>query len=871
MGELLGLMGGTFDPPHLGHLLVADAAREALGLDRVLFVPAARPYHKDGPTASYEQRAAMVEAMIADRPTYQVCHHERGRETPSYTVDLLAHFAAEGYPREHLFFLMGADSLRDLPGWRQCARLFELGTLVAVTRPGYALESPRLAKRLLQQVRRLEVDGRDVSSTALRRLLAAGAPDEQLAALPPAVRALARGIYASPDPDPDPALAAEAEALRARIREADVAYYGDDAPLMTDAEYDGLMRRLIALEEAHPALRSDDSPTQKVAGVVLERFEKVAHPAPLESLGNATTREDLEEFQARARRGLDGIDPGAFWVEPKLDGLSVALRYQGGELVRGATRGDGRVGEDVTHNIRTLGNLPARLSRPVDLDVRGEVVQSVAEFERHNRRLEESGEEPYQNPRNAAAGAIRQLDSRLARQRHLEVFCYQVLGEGPEAARPETQREAVALLRDLGLPVLEGRLAEDMDALWEAVGALRAARPEYPYETDGAVVKLDRVDYQRTLGSTAKAPRWAIAFKFPPERASTVLEDLVWQVGRTGALTPVAHLRPLRLAGTTVSRASCHNLDFLRQKDLHLGDEVAVEKAGDIIPQVVEVVRPAADRRPIPTPERCPSCGGPVARSEGEAALRCPDRLACPAQALRRVQHFCSRRAMNIDGVGPAILEQLVGELKLVETCGDLYRLTVEDFLKLRETKDTLATKLVRAVEASRQRPLERVLFALGIDFVGATVAGLLASHFPGLDELMAAEPGQLIEIPGVGERIATSLREYFADELGRAEVASLRRAGLPMPNPRFRTAPAEGPFTGKTVVLTGTLSRMSRDQARGHIEELGGKVTSSVSKKTSLLIAGAEAGSKLEKAEKLGVEVMDEEAFYRLLEAGEG
>jgi DNA ligase (NAD+) len=656
--------------------------------------------------------------------------------------------------------------------------------------------------------------------------------------------------------------------LREEIRRHDQLYYLEDAPEITDQEYDALQQEVLRLEEAHPDLRTPDSPSLRVSGGVIDAFEKVKHAWPLQSLGNAYSREDLEEFLARARRGLDDVDPGAVWVEPKLDGLSVALTYEGGLLVRGATRGDGAVGEDVSHNIRTIRNLPLRLNEAVDITVRAEVVQPIEDFEAHNARLEAAGEEPYKNPRNAAAGAIRQLDSKLAEERRLRAYAYQVQGPPPEGV--ESQGEGVAYLRRLGIPVVGGVQCETVDELWAEVERLRETRGDHSYETDGAVVKLERLAFQRTLGSTSKAPRWAVAFKFPPERKATVLEDLVWQVGRTGALTPVAYLEPLRLAGTTVSRASCHNIDFLREKDLHLGDRVAVEKAGDIIPQVVEVVAPASDRREIPIPEVCPACGAPVQRAEGEAALRCMDRIGCSAQALRRIQHFCARRAMNVDGIGPAILEQLVGDLGKVRTAGDLYRLTVEDFLELRETKETLATKLFEAVKATRDRPLERVLFALGIDYVGTFAAGLLARKHEDLDALEKATPESLEAIDGIGGKIAGSVVEYFRSELGRAEVESLRAAGLHFPNPSFKATSEGGPLEGRTLVLTGSLEQMTRAQAKERIQGAGGRVTSSVSKKTSYVVAGADPGSKLTKAQDLGVPVVDEAGLVALLEGRE-
>jgi DNA ligase (NAD+) len=654
--------------------------------------------------------------------------------------------------------------------------------------------------------------------------------------------------------------------LRETIRAHDVAYYLEDAPHISDHDYDALQQELLQLEASHPQLQTPDSPSQRVSGGVLERFTKVHHTQRLLSLGNAYSREDLGEFIQRLQRGLDDVDPGSLWVEAKLDGLSIALTYQGGVLVQGATRGDGHVGEDVTQNIRTLRNLPLRLHQPVDLTVRAEVVQPILDFEKHNAWLQEQGEEPYKNPRNAAAGAIRQLDSGQVAKRRLAAFCYQILGNAPQNAVLETQEQISGYLQELGLPVVAGKRVKGLDALWAEIQRIGASQEEFPFEIDGAVVKLNRTSFQEVLGATSKAPRWAIAFKYPAEQGRTILEDVVWQVGRTGALTPVAHLRPLNLAGTTVSRASCHNWDLIVEKDLHIGDQVAVEKAGEIIPQVVEVLEAASNRRPIPPPIACPSCGGEVLRPEGEAALRCINRLQCPAQVLRRIQHFCSRKAMNIEGVGPAILEQLVTELGRVTLCGDLYGLQVDDFLKLRETKETLASKLYQAIQTSRSAPLERLLYALGIDFVGTFAAGVLAENFPSLEALREAEREALTAIAGVGEKIADSLLGYFQSQAGQAEIHRLLEVGLEMPNPRFREAPQEGPFSGKTVVLTGSLGEMTRSQAKKYIQALGGRVTSSVSKKTSYLVRGSEPGSKLEKARTLGVEILDETGFIHIL-----
>ncbi len=859
-GERLALFGGTFDPPHLGHLEIADVARSKLSLDTILFVPAAHPYHKEGPKTVYEDRVEMTRRLLENRPTYRVSTIESTWEGRSYTVDLLRHFAKKGWEREALFFLMGADSLVDLPRWKDHETILSLATIVAVTRPGYPLESPDLNPELLKTIERLEFRGVDVSSSQLREAFAVGKKNPVLRQVSQSVRDYVeeRLLYTTGKAQ------ARIQALRQEIRRLSDRYYQDDDPEVTDQEFDRMMETLRGLEAAHPNWADPTSPTEIVGGTVSEGFQKAEHPYPLLSLGNAYSSEDLEDFLNRCQRGLDDRVPGSIWVEPKLDGLSVAIRYEKGRFVRGATRGDGRVGEDITENLKTLRNLPQTLPEPVDLELRAEIVQPIAEFEAFNKALLAAGEAPYKNPRNAAAGAIRQLDSKLTRKRNLEVYAYQVLSETPEAM--DVQEQTVAWLQSLTIPVAGGTLCQDLPSLVAEVERLKTIRADHPYETDGAVVKLNSITYQDFLGATSKAPRWAIAYKYPPERSTTVLEDVVWQVGRTGALTPVAHLTPLDLAGTTVSRASCHNIDFIQEKALHKGALVSVEKAGDIIPQVVAVVTPAAEPVEIAIPTECPACSAPTERLEGEAALRCSNRVHCPAQVLRRMQHFCSRRAMNIDGVGPAILEQLVSEQKAVVRLGDLYQLQVADFLKLRETKETLATKLFDAVQATKDAPFDRVLYALGIDFVGTFAAGLLAQNYETLEALEKTQLEDLEALDGIGQKIAQSVLDYLGSDLGRAEIESLRIAGLQFPNPRYRAEVSGGVFDGKIVVLTGTLDTMTRSQAKEKIQALGGRVTGSVSKKTNYLVAGEEAGSKLAKAQKLGVPILSEADLVQLL-----
>lgn len=871
-GARLGLLGGTFDPPHRGHLLIAELAKARLGLDRVLFIPSRQPYHKVSPGAPFDDRAAMARLLIEGQPGFEVLEIERDGTGPSFTVDLLERMRGGDFRSDLLFFLMGADSLRDLARWKDYRRIFDLATLVALSRPGYPLEAPGLEPELSARVVRIEAEGIDVSSTALRTALGEGKGSPWLPD-PVAAYARARGLYRGLDAAE---AAAEAAALRERIRAADDAYYLEDRPVMSDLEYDGLQRRLAELEARFPALVTPDSPTLRVSGGVLEKFAKVEHRDRLQSLGNAYSREELTEFEARLVKGLDGVPPGGYWVEPKLDGLSVAVSYRTGVLARAATRGDGAIGEDVTANMRTVRNLPLRLREPVDLVVRGEVVLPLAEFRALNAGLEEAGDEPFANPRNAAAGSVRQLDTRITRGRKLRFYAYQVMGASPETL--PTQEAMSRYLARLGFQVPDGATRlETMAEVWDWLELQQRKRHSLPYDTDGAVVKLDRVDFQALLGATSKAPRWAIAYKYPPERRATVLRAMTWQVGRTGVLTPVADLDPVVLGGTTVVHASGHNWNQIEGKGLYLGAEVEVEKAGEIIPYIVGLSVRGRDGRAahladrpedaLARPERCPVCATPVVQEEGQVALVCPNRLGCPTQIVRRIQHFCSRDALRIDGLGPAILEQLVGELGLVSTCGDLFRLEVADLLRLRETKETLAGKLFRSIRSRKDAPLARVLYGLGIDHVGGHAALQLARAFPDLRAIQAAPRERLLEIDGVGGTIADSLAAYFASILGAREVESLGAAGLPMPNPDFRAAPVDGPLTGKTLVVTGTLARFGRAEAKAAIEALGGKVAGSVSKKTDFLVAGEEAGSKLDKAQELGVRVLSEPEFYRLVD----
>jgi DNA ligase (NAD+) len=655
--------------------------------------------------------------------------------------------------------------------------------------------------------------------------------------------------------------------LVAGIRHHDHCYYVLDRPEITDGEYDALMRELTGIEAAWPDLVTPDSPTQRVAGAPSEKFEKREHVSPLLSLANAFTPADLEEFEGRIRRGLDRTGPLAYTCEPKMDGLSVAITYRDGRFDAAVTRGDGRIGEDVTANVRTIRNLPLVLARGVSIAVRGEIVMPKSEFARLNREQEESGEPPFANPRNAGAGSVRQLDPRITGRRALAVYCYDIL-DRRALGEIRTQGELLSFLSALGLPVSPGsRHVPDMEGVKAYLEETRTRRHDLPFEIDGAVVKLDDMAAADTLGSTAKTPRSAVAFKFPGEERETTLESVEWSVGRTGTLTPVACLIPVEVARTTVARATLHNLDEIERKGIATGDRVLVTKAGDVIPAVVARVGTATgrERRPIVPPATCPACGAPVERAAGEVAIRCTG-ASCPAQLARRIDHFLSRDAVNIDGIGPAILEQLLA-LGLVTRLGDLFRLTREDFLRLRETKDRLAAKLLDGVQQKRRIELARFINALGIDFVGATGARILAEHLGTVERFRAATEAELVAIPQIGEKTAASIARFLAAPDRAAELDDLLSVVTVLPGPA-RAAAGDAVLAGKTVVVTGTLSSLSRSDAEDLVRRHGGKATGSVSKATSMVVAGPGAGSKLDRARELGIPVLTEADFLLLVRA---
>ena len=692
------------------------------------------------------------------------------------------------------------------------------------------------------------------------------------------------------------------------IRRANELYYVADAPELSDAEYDALMRELVAIEAAFPELVTPDSPTQRVGAAPAGAFGEVRHGRPMLSLGNVFDEAELRAFDQRVRRGLGlpaAPEPAPdlrYVAELKIDGLAISLRYERGRFVQGATRGDGTTGEDVTANLRTIAVLPDRLREPATAEVRGEVYMPKAEFARINAEREEAGLPTYANPRNSGAGSLRQIDSRVTAERRLASWTYQLLEDGPDG-RPTvaSQSEALARLAALGLPVNPDRAEGlDIDGVCSFLEEWREKRHELPYETDGVVVKVDRFDQQERLGMVARAPRWAIAYKFPPEQVETLLEDIVPYVGRTGTLTPVAHMRPAKVAGSTVARATLHNLDEVRRKDLRIGDWIVLQKAGDVIP---EVVRPIPERRtgaerPFEMPATCPVCGTPIVRDEGAVRQYCPN-PRCPARLSQEFAHFAGRGGMDIEGAGWAVLEQLL-ERGLVKTRGDFYRLTVENLESLDRFGRKSAENLKASIEKSRRRPLARVLNALGIPQVGEStaidLAGWIASRWPPESadagewtELVARSlPGVTAEelrgVPGIGPVVAAAVAGYFAAPETASVLEDLVSAGVVAEPPARRVAPgsgpgagpggpggdaAPGPLAGKTLVVTGTLSGYDRPEAEEAIRAAGGHAAGSVSKNTSYVVAGENAGSKLVKATELGVPVVDEEGFRRLL-AGE-
>ena len=660
---------------------------------------------------------------------------------------------------------------------------------------------------------------------------------------------------------------AEAELLRKELRHHEYLYYVKDAPEITDAEYDRLMVRLREIEAEYPEDVPADSPTQRVGGKVSPEFTEVKHLTPLLSLGNAFSADELRAFDERVRNGLPAGSSVEYVMEPKIDGLACSLVYENGKLVRAATRGDGVVGENVTANVRTIRAIPLTLTVPEGeevpelLDVRGEVYMPRHEFMRLNEERAEKGEAEFANPRNAAAGSLRQLDAQVTAKRSLSFFAYNV-GNGAL----EKHSDSLAMLKGYGFKVSENyKVVPDIEAAIKFIEEFDAKRSSLAYDTDGAVIKVNAVYQQRILGATGKDPRWAIAFKFPPEQAETTLEDIVWRVGRTGVLTPTAVLTPVKLSGSVVSRATLHNEDFIREKGICIGDRVVINKAGEIIPEVLRVVesKRTGEEVPVVIPAECPECGWKVERQGSEAAIRCTN-PHCPALGREGLIHFVSRDAMNIEGCGPSVINQLI-DSELVRDAADLYSLNKEDLLKLERMGEKSADNLLKAIEASKENELDKLLFGLGIRHVGAKVARILAEEFGTVEKLMAAEHERLAAIRVIGGKIAESVVTWLSVPSNVDLLERLAKAGLKM---EFATrATSEGnPFFGKTLVFTGTLPTLGRAEAQTMAQDVGAKVSGSVSKKTDYVIAGAEAGSKLEKATKLGVTVIDEETFLKMI-----
>ncbi len=657
------------------------------------------------------------------------------------------------------------------------------------------------------------------------------------------------------------------EELRREIRRHDYQYYVLDNPLVSDAEYDRLMRELVALETEHPRLVVPDSPTQRVGGQPLAGFQSVGHPVALLSLDNAFEAAELRDFDRRVQQLAGGaVD---YVVEPKIDGLTVVLAYENGSFIQAATRGDGLTGEDVTQNVRTIRLMPLALGEHDSrLAVRGEVFMPKSAFARLNEERDSRGEAPFANPRNAAAGSIRQLDPRITAGRTLGIFLYQVLVGGSREVA--TQAETLAWLRQTGFSVQqEWRHCRDIDEVIAYCASWADRRHDLAYEIDGLVVKVNSLELQGRLGSTSKSPRWAIAFKFPAEQVVTRIQDIIVRVGRTGVLTPTAILEPVQVSGATVSRATLHNEDMIRAKDIRIGDYVLLQRAGDVIPEVVSVFeeRRSGSERIFEMPKTCPECGGKVVRLEGEAANRCTS-ITCPAQLKEMFLHFVSRAAMDIEGMGPALVNQLV-ETGMVQDVADLYGLSKEQLTSLERMGDKSAENILAAIDKSRNRGLAPLIFALGIRFVGTRASEILADRYRGMDALAAAADEQLTQIPEIGPKIAASIVDYFRNEQARQLLAKLSRAGVLMEQAqREPVAAGESPLAGKQFVLTGTLSSLARGEAENLIRGLGGKVSSSVSKKTDYLVAGSDPGSKYGKAVGLAVPILDEEAFKRLVTA---
>lgn len=654
------------------------------------------------------------------------------------------------------------------------------------------------------------------------------------------------------------------EELKAQIQEHNRAYYELDAPLITDAQYDALIQELRRLEEEFPQFAAADSPTQRIGGRALPAFSRVQHPAPLLSLDNAFNPQDMQAFYQRVKKGI-GLAAPRYVAEQKMDGLSVAVQYREGRLAIAATRGDGIIGENITGNLFTIQTLPKQLKggNPPDfLAVRGEVYMPKEAFRLLNEEREEAGESLFANPRNAAAGSLRQLDEKITAGRRLEIYVYEIIsltGTGFQS-----HEEALLQLKAWGFPVNPAYLAsEKPEEILDFIKLWQEKRHDLPYEIDGMVIKLDDLALREQLGHTSKFPRWAIAYKFPPEEAVTKVRDIIIGVGRTGAMTPAAILDPVTVAGSTVSRATLHNEDNVRDKDIRIGDMVILHKAGDVIPEIVRALPEERNgtEQVFVMPEHCPECGAQAQRLPGEAAWRCPN-LECPARIREALLHFAGKRMMNIDGLGPAIIQQLL-DTGLVKDVADLYDLKQEQLSSLERLGEKSAANLIQEIEKSKEQPLSRLLYALGIRFVGERAAKILAANFKDMEALMAASAESLLTIPEIGHKIALSIQEYFAQPENLQRIEKLTQAGL---NVQGEAAGKDGPLLGKTVVITGTLEGLSREEAKALVEKAGGRAAGSVSKKTDYLLMGENPGSKADKARELGVEILTLSQFLALI-----
>lgn len=648
--------------------------------------------------------------------------------------------------------------------------------------------------------------------------------------------------------------------LKDKLNHHNYMYYVLDRPEISDYEYDMMMRELIKLEEEHPEFKTPDSPTQRVGGEPVKEFEPFTHVVVMQSLANAFSEGELRDFDRRVRSSVGDVE---YVVELKIDGLSVELIYENGIFTIGSTRGDGFVGENVTNNLKTIKSIPLRLKDNLNLIVRGEVFMPRASFEKLNEERELNGESLFANPRNAAAGSLRQLNPKITAKRDLDIFVFNL--QRIEGVELKTHVEALEFLKEQGFKVSPHlKKCKNIDEVIEDINYIRTIRDSLPYDTDGAVVKVNDLEKREILGSTVKDPRWAIAFKYPAERQKTKVKDIIVQVGRTGALTPTAILEPVKIAGSIVSRATLHNEDYIKEKDIRIGDTVIIQKAGEIIPEVVSVVIEdrKGDEKYFNMPDTCPECGATTVRLPGEAVTRCTG-LNCPAKLKRGIIHFASKDAMDIDGLGPAVIGQLLDN-HLIHNIADLYYLKYDDLIKLDRMGDKSVKNLLNAIEESKGRDLDRVIFGLGIDLIGSKAASILANHFKTMDSLEEASFDELTNIEEVGPKMADSIIAFFKEKQNREILDKLKKAGVNMV--KRESENTSNIFDGLTFVLTGTLSNYTRDEAKKLIEERGGKVTGSVSKKTNYVVAGTDPGSKLSKAQQLGVKVIDEKEFENML-----